>query len=139
VDYTGSGKVFPIGKARIVNRGTPSGTWSFGNDMPVYELLGGPRKGQFIYMDEHMKVLPGVKTGDVVSVDTPIWELDGPVEIGWSDGVGSWAWRKTNYSEGELSECGTNMSEFLFQLGAPRGLTMGRGITNKGLPPGMPV
>ena len=137
VDYCGTGPIYPIGRARILNRGTPSGTSMFGHDMPVYELLEGPGKGLKVFCDEHLTMRGGYKTGDIVETTQALYEMNGCVEVGWSDGRGSWAWNSGTYSEGQLSVLGANFSNLLGALGSKPGLTLSRSVTGT-LPAGFP-
>lgn len=137
VDYCGSGPVHPIGDAIVTNVGRPSGTSTFGTDMPVYQLLDGPGQGKFVFFDEHCVIEPGYRNGDHVSIHTVLYRMTGCIEIGWSDGVGSMAWNSGAYSEGQLSALGRNFSDLLVALGCVGGLTLGRPVTGS-LPAGWP-
>lgn len=136
VDVCGSGPVHPLGDAIVTNVGRPSGTSTFGSDMPVYQLLDGPAAGKYIYFDEHCVIEPGYRTGSRVTTDTILYRMTGCIEIGWSDGVGSSAWNSGSYGEGQLSALGQNFSDLLVTLGCPPGLNLNRPVVGSaaGLP-----
>lgn len=137
VDYCGTATVHPIGKAKILHVGTPSHTSTFGSDMAVYELLEGPAKGKRVFFAEHYNNIGNHHDGDIVDVNTPLYKMNGCIEIGWADDNGSLAWGSGLYHEGELSVIGENFSKFMVALGAKPGLALGRPVTGH-LPPGYP-
>jgi hypothetical protein len=137
VDYSGNGPVYPIGEAIITNVGTPSRTLTFGNDMAVYQLLDGQAKGKYVFFAEMYFNMPGLHNGMRVGVDTPIYRMDGPIEIGWSDGRGSMAWDIDSGIEGQRTAWGDNFNDLLVSLDCPSGLVLGRPVTMS-LPPGWP-
>jgi hypothetical protein len=139
VDYCGSGPVYPIGNAVILNVGRPSGTSTFGSDMAVYELLDGPGRGLKVFFAEHYRTRGGYANGDHVTVDDVLWDMYSCIEIGWSDGRGSVAWDSASHSiEGERTAYGENMNDLLVALGSVAGLATGRPITMLPLPAAYP-
>lgn len=129
VDYCGNGKVYAIGPGVIVNVGTPSHDATFGNNMAVYRLTEGPGKGLYVFFAEHYNNVPKLRKGMKVDSQTVLYKMNGCIEIGWSDGVGSEAWNSGNYQEGQRSALGDNFSKLLVALGAKPGLKLGRPIT----------
>lgn len=139
VDYCGNGPVYPLGRAKIINVGTPSHTTTFGSDMAVYQLLDGPARGKFVFFAEHYDTEPGYKEGDVVDTDTVLYRMNGCIEIGWSDGRGSIAWNIAPDSiEGQRTVWGDNFNDLLVSIDCMSGLTQGLPITMK-LSPGWPT
>jgi hypothetical protein len=141
VDYACSsqgGPVYPLGNAVITNVGTPSRTLTFGNDMAVYQLLDGPAKGKFVFFAEMYFNMPNLHNGMRVTADTPIYRMDGPIEIGWSDGRGSMAWDLDGNIEGQRTAWGDNFNELLKSLDCRPGLELGRSVTMN-LPAGWPT
>jgi hypothetical protein len=144
VDYClipgGKGPVYALGKAKIINRGNPSGTSVFSNDMPVYQLLEGVYKNKYVFCDEHIRLEAGYNDGDIVDSNTVLYHMYGCIEIGWSDGPpnnGSIAWNSGKYSEGQLSAYGDNFNQLLVSTGAKAGLRLGRKVSGS-LPNGWP-
>lgn len=138
VDAMGSGPVYPFGKARILQVGVPSHTSQFGNTLSVYELLEGPGEGKRVFFGEHYNIHRHFAKGDVVTSSTVLWSMNGGVEVGWSDGVGSIAWDSGSYSEGQLSVYGEDMSKFIVMTGGSSGQRLGRSTVGH-LPPGWPT
>lgn len=139
VDYSGNGPVYALGNGIITNVGTPSRTLTFGSDMAVYQLTDGPAKGKYVFFAEMYFNMPGLHNGMKVNSDTALYRMDGPIEIGWSDGRGSIAWDSAGRSiEGERTAYGQNMSDLLESLDCPPGLTLGRSVTMR-LPAGWPT
>lgn len=126
MDYCGSGVIFPVAKCRILRPGTPSMTSTFGNDFSAYVPLEGPFAGLPIYTVEHYRVLPGHPAGQVVDVDTPLYEFLGCIEQGWAtaDGSYSLAWA-TGYQEGQCSKLGTSFNKLMMALGVASGRPRG--------------
>lgn len=138
VDYCGSGPVYPIGNAVILNVGKPSGTSTFGDDIAVYQLLDGPGEGLKVFFAEHYNTAAGYKAGDYVTPDDVLYNMYSCIEIGWSDGRGSLAWDISPTSiEGQRTAYGQNMNDLLVALGCISGLTLDKPITMS-LPPEYP-
>jgi hypothetical protein len=131
VDLCGEGKVTALGPAVILRRGTPSHTSTFGSDLSAYRLTEGPGKGLVVFFAEHYNLAPKIAAGQNVDAETPLYYMNGCIEIGWAtdSGAGSKAWSETPYSEGQRSALGDNMNELLGALGCVSGLTRGRRTT----------
>ena len=138
VDYCGSGKFYAIGPGILTHVGTPSHTSTFGDDMMVYQLTDGPAKGKYVFFAEHYNNAPGLKDGQRIDSNTVLGTMNGCIEIGWSDGRGSYAWNSGSYGEGQRSALGDNFSRLMVALGAKPGLTTGRSTSGK-LPAGWPT
>lgn len=129
VDYSGNGVVYPLGNAVLTHVGTPSRTLTFGDDMSVYQLLDGPAKGKFVFFAEMYFNMPNLHNGMHVTADTPLYRMDGPIEIGWSDGHGAMAWDLDGTIEGERTVWGQNFSDLLEALDCQPGQILGRPLT----------
>lgn len=142
VDYcvgaTPGHRVYALGKAVITQVGVPSHTNTFGNELSIYQLLDGPAKGKFVFFAEHYNIVRRFKVGDAVDADTVMYDCDGCIEIGWSDGNGSMAWDIDSNIEGQRTAWGQNFSDLLESLGCVPGLTQGLPITMR-LPAGWPM
>lgn len=122
-DFCGTGAVHAIGPARILQRGVPSHTSTFGNTLSSYVITEGPLKGLTVFFAEHYNLSGTFKAGDHVDASTKLYDMNGCIEIGiaTSDGSGSLAWNGQGYKEGESSRLGVNIADLLSVLGAPRG------------------
>lgn len=138
VDYCSRGPIHPIGRAKITAVGVPSHTSTFGEKLSIYQLLDGPAKGKYVFFAEHYKVKRHFRKGQTVDTDAVLYDTNGCIEIGWSDGHGSMAWDIDNNIEGQRTAWGQNMSDLLESLGTKPGLTQGLPITMK-LPAGWPT
>lgn len=136
VDYCGTGPVYFLGKAKVIHRGTPSNTSTFGSDLTIYQLLEGPAKGKYVFFGEHYNVV-NRSTGDIVTSNDIMGTMTGCIEIGWGDSDGSMAWGIDNGIEGELTAWGLNFNQLLVALGCISGTFSGR-PTTMSLPPGWP-
>lgn len=138
-DYCGSGVIHPIGTARILRRGTPSHTSTFGGDLSAYMLLDGPAAGKVVYTAEHYILEPGINAGDIVDSDTVLYHFDGCIEQGWAtlDGSQSLAW-SLDYQEGDCSRLGMSYNNLMVALhvkpGHPRQGHAPSGMLPQGYP-----
>lgn len=133
VDYAGSGPLYPIGNAVILN--TTSGGWP-GGAFISYRLSDGPAAGLVVYMAEN--ITPSVQVGQTVNVNTVIGQLHNASpnsETGWGDptgvpqALGFSQWNQTN-----STAYGANFNQLLIQLGCVSGII--NGPVNGTLPPG---
>jgi hypothetical protein len=122
-DFCGFGPVHAIGPGKILQRGVPSHTSTFGSSMSSMVITQGPLKGLPIYFVEHYNLVGNFGPGDEVDAGTKLYEQNGCIEIGiaTADGRGSLAWSSQGYREGETSRLGVNIADLLSVLGCPRG------------------
>jgi len=148
VDYSVSAvsPVYAVGPGVVTIYRTSTGwPWTSqsggGGQYIAYKLTDGPAKGLFIYDAEHIVLNPKLKVGDKVDADTVIAHHQpgfANCEMGWAkpsdNGYTPVAYG--TYSEGQRTAAGVNFDAFMVALGAPKGLTEGRGISGSaiGLP-----
>ena len=99
VDYSGSGAILALGRARVVlatdRLAGPESCWGRTcvpppGDMIVYRLLDGPFAGKDVYVVEHITI--DVKAGETVGAGRRIAILhqgSPNLEIGWASGHGA--------------------------------------------------
>lgn len=137
-DFCGYGPVHAIGPARILQRGVPSHTSTFGNKLSSYVITEGPLKGLAVFFAEHYNLAGNFQPGDHVDASTKLYDMNGCIEIGIAtdDGLNSLAWHSQGYQEGQTSRLGVNAADLLSVLGAPRGPLRGAlvGTLPKSLP-----
>jgi murein DD-endopeptidase MepM/ murein hydrolase activator NlpD len=121
VDFTGVGPIAAIGDAKILQTGAPG--WPEGGGV-LYELLGGPRAGQVIYVYEG--VAATVRAGEQVSAGEQIATFvpGGSIEIGFADAAGA-PLASGIYQEGDVTEWGRAMNAFLDELAGSSPLSLG--------------
>jgi hypothetical protein len=138
VDYSGSGPILAIGRARVVLASSrlagPESCWGRTcvpppGDMIVYRLLDGRFAGKYVYVVEHITI--GVKTGQIVRAGQRIAILhqgSPNLEIGWASGHGAQTLAVARGHEcactdpgGSSSIEGRNFNSLLVWLGAPSG------------------
>lgn len=129
VDYGGSGRVFAVGRGRVV-RADRNSTWPGGTYL-AYRLLHGPAKGMVVYFAENVTLDSRIRVGRKIGRRRAFGTLKAPFphsETGWArDDAPAYPPQAYGcYKEGELTHAGLNASEFFHKLGAPRGLTEGR-------------
>ena len=124
VDFAGSGPVYALGNAVVINAGWNSG-WP-GGGWITYRLTDGPDAGLMVYLAED--VTPTVRIGQRVTATTVIaqmWNGGDGIETGWAQATGLSA-------ESELPEAGgiggggpfptmvgLNFDQLLRSLGVP--------------------
>ena len=138
VDYSGSGPILAIGRARITfasdNVSGPESCWGRtcappGSGMVVYRLLDGPFALKYVYAVEHLTVT--VKAGQTVRPGQRIavlYEGSPNLELGWAAGHGV---ETLAVADGHQCTCtdpggwssieGRNFDRLLVRLGAPSG------------------
>lgn len=138
VDYSGSGPILALGRAKIVlatdRRAGPESCWGKTcvpppGDMIVYRLLEGRFAGKYVYVVENITV--EVRAGQTVNAGQRIATLhEGSpnLEIGWSSGHGV---QTLAVARGHQCACrdpggwssieGRNFNALLVWLGAPSG------------------
>lgn len=113
-DFGGTGPIYAIGKARILQTGAAG--WPGGSGV-LYQLLDGPRRGQVIFVYEGIKVL--VEKNDIVQAGERIGEFIFPsatgIEIGFADAMGV-PLSHAEYVEGKETVYGKEMAAFLASL-----------------------
>jgi hypothetical protein len=144
VDFSGSGPVFALGDAVVLqasgaNFGWPGGGWI------TYQLTDGPDQGLVVYLAED--VTPSVVAGQHVTASTVVGQMfeggDG-IETGWatSDGANAESQQAAAGGIGGAgpfpTTVGTSFDRVLVALGAPAAPNLGQ--TPSGLlPPGYPT
>jgi hypothetical protein len=140
VDYSGSGPVLAIGRARIVlasdRLGGPESCWGRTcvpppGDWIVYRLRDGPFAGEYVYIVENITIT--VHTGQTVAAGQPIAILHDAspnLEIGWAAGRAAYTLAAARGHQCACSDPGVwssiegrNFNAFLTWLGAPSGYT----------------
>jgi hypothetical protein len=138
VDYSGSGPILAMGRAKIVLASArlagPESCWGKTcvpppGDFIVYRLLDGPFAGRYVYAVENITIR--VKTGQTVRAGQTIAILhpSSPnLELGWAAGHGAYTLAA---ARGQQCACtdpggwssieGRNFNSFLVWLGAPSG------------------
>ena len=127
VDYCGSGPVYALGNAVVVNLyepGWPSGIFI------SYRLLTGPGKGRYVYVAEN--VTPLVSVGERVTSDTVlgiVHDAKTCLETGWADAPATpeRAAAHLFYNGSNSTAYGLNFSALLSSLGARPGLPQHHG------------
>jgi lysophospholipase L1-like esterase len=144
VDYTGSGKICPIGNGKILdlkNDGWPPHPGAF----IVYQLSDGPAKGKYVYFAENCFPIH-VHIGQKVNTGTTLCDMidaSPHIEIGWADGnalgqaLAADVWSGHD-SSAYYTAYGENFSQLLQKLGVAAG-TIQPGAQKLGkLPDGWP-
>jgi len=155
VDYSGSGPILAIGRAKVVlasdKLAGPERCWGKTcvpppGDMIVYRLLAGPFAGKYVYVVEHITI--GVKAGETVRAGEKIATLhEGSpnLEMGWASGHGAQTLAVARGHQGRGSDPGgwssiegRNFNSLMVWLGGPAGYvtTIPR---NQTMPPGWPA
>ena len=137
VDYSGSGPILAIGRAKVIKAGYfpgPERCWGktcapAPGGWVAYRLLDGPFKGKYVYAVENITV--SVKAGQIVRQGQRIAVLHNAspnLEIGWAAGhhaetlaVARDHQCRCTDPGGWSSIEGRNFNRFLVWLGAPRG------------------
>jgi hypothetical protein len=138
VDYSGSGPILALGRAKIVlatdKLAGPESCWGKTcvpppGDMIVYRLLAGPFAGKYVYVVEHITI--GVKVGETVTAGEKIATLhEGSpnLEMGWASGHGAQTLAAARGHQGRGSDPGSwssiegrNFNSLMVWLGAPSG------------------
>ena len=138
VDYSGSGPILAIGRAKVVlatdKLAGPESCWGKTcvpppGDMIVYRLLDGPFAGKYVYVVEHITI--GVKAGETVTAGERIATLhEGSpnLEMGWASGRATQTLAVARGHQGRgvdpggwSSIEGRNFNSLLVWLGAPSG------------------
>jgi hypothetical protein len=138
VDYSGSGPILALGRARILlatdRLAGPESCWGKTcvpppGDWVMYRLLDGPFAGKYVYIVEDITIT--VHTGQTVSAGQPIAILHDAspnLEIGWAAGRGIYTLAVARGHQcacadpgGSSSIEGRNFNALLTWLGAPSG------------------
>jgi hypothetical protein len=138
VDYSGSGPILAIGRAKVVlatdKLAGPESCWGKTcvpppGDMIVYRLLVGPFAGKYVYVVEHITI--SVKAGETVMAGEKIATLhEGSpnLEMGWATGHGAQTLAVARGHQGRGSDPGgwssiegRNFNNLMLWLGAPSG------------------
>lgn len=138
VDYSGSGPIFAIGRAKVVlasdRLAGPESCWGKTcvpppGDMIVYRLLDGRFAGKYVYVVENITI--AVRTGQTVTAGEKIATLHPAspnLEMGWASGRGAQTLAAAFRHQcacsdpgGWSSVEGRNFDALLVWLGAPGG------------------
>lgn len=138
VDYSGSGPVYAIGPAKIVDVQGPATSGWEGEYWINYQLTSGPASGYYIYVAENCT--PLVTVGQVVDSNTPICTMIDQypnIETGWAQSPSNGDVAMAFGEGAGATNFGQNFSEFLASLGAPPGnIKLSGGILSATLPAG---
>jgi hypothetical protein len=154
VDYSGSGPIRALGRARVVlasdRLAGPESCWGKTcvpppGDMIVYRLLDGPFAGRYVYVVEHITI--DVTAGQTVRAGQRIAVLhqgSPNLEVGWASGRGV---ETLAAARGHQCACtdpggwssieGRNFNHLLVWLGAPSGYVTTR-PSGQHMPAGWP-
>lgn len=154
VDYSGSGPILALGRAKIVlatsRLAGPESCWGKTcvpppGDMIVYRLLDGRFAGKYVYVVENITVK--VRAGQTVNAGQRIAILHDAspnLEIGWASGRGAWTLAAARGHQcacrdpgGWSSVEGRNFDDVLVWLGAPGGYVT-TAPANQHMPRGWP-
>lgn len=138
VDYSGSGPILAIGRARVVlasdRLAGPESCWGKTcvpppGDMIVYRLLDGRFAGKYVYVVEHITIR--VRTGQIVRAGQTVAILhqgSPNLEMGWASGHGA---QTLAAARGQQCACqdpggwssieGRTFNDLMVWLGAPAG------------------
>ncbi len=138
VDYSGSGPILALGRAKVVlatdRLAGPKSCWGrtcvpAPGDIIVYRLLDGPFAGKYVYVVENITI--SVKAGQTLSAgeEIAILHQGSPnLETGWASGHGA---ETLAVARGHQCSCsdpggwssieGRNFDELLVWLGVPSG------------------
>jgi len=138
VDYSGSGPILALGRARILlasdRLAGPESCWGKTcvpppGDWVMYRLLDGPFAGKYVYIVENITIT--VHTGQTVAAGQPIAILHDAspnLEIGWAAGRATYTLAAARGHQcacadpgGSSSIEGRNFNALLTWLGAPSG------------------
>lgn len=138
VDYSGSGPILALGRARILlasdRLAGPESCWGKTcvpppGDWVMYRLLDGPFAGKYVYIVENITIT--VHTGQTVAAGQPIailHEASPNLEIGWAAGRAAYTLAAAHGHQCACSDPGgwssiegRNFNAFLTWLGAPSG------------------
>lgn len=137
VDYSGSGPILAIGRAKVITAGYfpgPGSCWGktcapAPGGWVAYRLLDGPFAGKYVYVVENITV--SVKAGQIVRKGQKIAVLhhrSPNLEIGWAAGHAAETLAVARHHQctctdpgGWSSIEGRNFNSFLVWLGAPSG------------------
>jgi hypothetical protein len=138
VDYSGSGPILALGRAKVVlasdRLAGPESCWGKTcvpppGDMIVYRLLAGPFAGKYVYVVENITI--SVKAGQIVRAGEQIAILHPAspnLEIGWASGHGVQTLAAADRHQCACSDPGgwssiegRNFDALLVALGAPGG------------------
>ncbi len=113
VDFTGTGPIEAIGEAKILATGAPG--WPEGGGV-LYQLLGGPLKGQQVYVYEGVDAT--VRAGQTVKAGQQIanFRPGGSIETGFADPAGV-PLSHGEYYEGKVTRYGLQMLSLLQDIG----------------------
>ena len=155
VDYSGSGPILAIGRAKVVlasdKLAGPESCWGKTcvpppGDMIVYRLLDGPFAGKYVYVVEHITIV--AKAGETVKAGARIATLhEGSpnLEMGWASGHGAQTLAVARGHQGRGSDPGgwssiegRNFNTLLVWLGAPSGY-LTTVPSNQTMPPRWPA
>jgi len=153
VDYSGSGPILALGRAKVVlasdQLAGPESCWGKTcvpppGDMVVYRLLDGPFAGKYVYIVENITIT--VKTGQTVRAGQRIAILhqgSPNLEIGWAEGLGAYTLAAARAHQcsctdpgGWSSIEGRDFNALLVWLGAPSGYLTS--APNQSMPRGWP-
>jgi Transglycosylase SLT domain/Peptidase family M23 len=123
VDFTGTGPIAAIGDAEILKTGAPG--WPEGGGV-LYRLLSGQRAGQIIFVYEGVQATvhagQHVLAGDQIATFVP----GGSIEMGFADADGV-PLSHDEYAEGQETQWGKEMANFLESIGGASGLSTSLG------------
>lgn len=132
VDYAGNGRVFAIGRGRVVYVNTTGQWFPPAPDYIAYRLTSGRAAGLTVYIAECIH--PWVRQGELVGPHTVVGKMFGcgyGIETGWAAArpmlPDTWAlaagcWNSSDDQNSNPTGFGVNFSELLQSLGAAGGI-----------------
>jgi hypothetical protein len=155
VDYSGSGPIAALGRAKIIlatdRLAGPEGCWGKTcvpppGDMIVYRLLEGPFVDKYVYVVEHITIT--VKAGQTIRAGETVAILhqgSPNLELGWASGYGAYTLAAARRHQcsctdpgGWSSVEGRDFNDLMVWLGAPSGYVTST-APNQHMPGGWPA
>jgi hypothetical protein len=123
VDYSGTGTLTSIGRARINYVGISGTGWP--GAFIEYQLLNGRDAGRYVYYAEGVRPAGGISVGRIVQAGQPVAHLipgwSSGIEIGWGAGIGTETYAAEHGEHTYPTPAGENFSALIASLGGPPG------------------
>jgi hypothetical protein len=123
VDYSGTGMITSIGRARISYVGTSGTGWP--GSFIEYRLLDGSYAGRYVYYAEGVRPARGIRVGARMRAGHPGAHLipgwSTGIEIGWGAGIGTETYAHEHGEYSYPTRAGASFSALIASLGGPPG------------------